>query len=447
MRGRTVPAMLLALVLASCRSAPAATPPPASQCPQPLVFEPQVPGVTAALNRTAYWADKHPGQSADEQLIDAETIAALNRRNQRPETGFRDALGPEIANPRRAREELEERIVWLEERLADNRLVEGRPGTFAGAVARIRSSQELDEVRIVHTEAMLACVPLDGGLFTPPPDTAFDRNRCSGLHPTEVLRVLRHGGDGWVYVHAGHSVGWVRAAALTPPVEVATARAFRDDTPRVVVLADRLPVADGPVLRLGTSVPHVRTAPGGERVIRVPTPAGLVERTVPAAAPVHLGFLPLTRRNVWRLALSQLGRAYGWGGLAGERDCSRLVMDVLGTFGLRLARHSSFQAKSGADVVDLSGMTEAEKVAAIRAAGRRGVVLLYMKGHIMIYLGEDGGRDYAVSSLSEYLRPCDGGGNQVVRVDRVAVTDLELGRSTERTAFVERLTLIAVFGR
>ena len=66
----------------------------------------------------------------------------------------------------------------------------------------------------------------------------------------------------------------------------------------------------------------------------------------------------------------------------------------------------------------------------------------------MIHLGwagEGGGRPMAVSSLSEYLRPCGDGGNQLVRVDRVAVSDLELGRGTERTAFLQRLVRLAVF--
>ena len=66
--------------------------------------------------------------------------------------------------------------------------------------------------------------------------------------------------------------------------------------------------------------------------------------------------------------------------------------------------------------------------------------------HIMLYLGEDAGAHFALSSLSEYRRPCDGGGAETVRLDRVEVTTLELGRGTDRTAFVERLTRAIVFG-
>jgi hypothetical protein len=69
-----------------------------------------------------------------------------------------------------------------------------------------------------------------------------------------------------------------------------------------------------------------------------------------------------------------------------------------------------------------------------------------MPGHIMLYLGADEGHDYAVSSLSEYLVPCPGGPDTVYRLDRVAVTNLEVGRGSERTSFIERIERMAVFG-
>jgi hypothetical protein len=69
-----------------------------------------------------------------------------------------------------------------------------------------------------------------------------------------------------------------------------------------------------------------------------------------------------------------------------------------------------------------------------------------MPGHIMMYLGEEDGQHYAVSAISEYLEPCAGGPDTVYRIARVAVTTLELGRGSERTAYVERLATLVVFG-
>ena len=68
-----------------------------------------------------------------------------------------------------------------------------------------------------------------------------------------------------------------------------------------------------------------------------------------------------------------------------------------------------------------------------------------MMGHVMRYLGNDEGRAGAISAMSEYGRPC-GDGEQTGRVDRVTVSDLELGRGTSRRSFLERLVRLAVFG-
>ena len=108
-------------------------------------------------------------------------------------------------------------------------------------------------------------------------------------------------------------------------------------------------------------------------------------------------------------------------------------------------RHSGVQAKLGVHNIDVSALAPQAKRAAIREAGQRGVVLLYMKGHIMLYVGTDGPRDYAISAISEYLTPCEGGPDTTHRIDQVRVSTLALGEDTERTAFLERIATLVVF--
>lgn len=445
---RVAPLIVLVGSLLGCQQS---TTPTRSPCVPTPVFNAEIRGIDSRHGALSWWIDRLPEGEANRVLMDPVAIDALNTKNARGRTGFQDVLGPAVATGARIDIELKERKQWLEKRLKSGRLTEVSKGSFERAWRRVLASTRVDDVRVVHTETTLRCIPMEHGLFSRPIDTDFDRNRCSGLHPGALLRVLRTSPDGWIYGNVGHSVGWVRTEHVTSAIPPDTARSFRDGGTRLVVLADRLQVANGPVLRLGTSVPITETTSAGWRV-SVPTAEGLVARLIPSDAAVRVGFLPLTRANVWRLALSQLGHPYGWGGLRGERDCSRLMMDVMAAFGVRLSRHSGFQAKSGETVVDVSKLDEAGKLAAIRRAASRGIVLIYMKGHIMLLLGVEGNRPYAISSLSEYLKPCDSDDandrqHQVVRVDRVAVSDLELGRGTERTAFLERMSRLAVFGR
>jgi hypothetical protein len=197
-------------------------------------------------------------------------------------------------------------------------------------------------------------------------------------------------------------------------------------------------------MRIGTSLPLAGRVPEGWRVL-VPSTEGLREAIVAADAPVHEGHPALTRRVLWELLFSQIDAPYGWGGRAGERDCSRYLRDAFATFGIQLARHSAVQAQLGTHNVDVSEMSEAEKLATIERWAAKGTVLLYMPGHIMLYLGRDGQHHYGISSMSEFLEPCPGGPDTVHRVDRVAVTTLDLGRESARSSFIERITRVVVF--
>ena len=238
-------------------------------------------------------------------------------------------------------------------------------------------------------------------------------------------------------------MGWVHEPAFSGRLSPSALDAWTAPQ-RLVPLRDDVTTRGGVRVRLGVSLPLLEETEQGYTVL-VPGAQGPVEDVVDVEAPVSVGFAALTRRALLEIVFSELRDPYGWGGRAGERDCSRLVRDVMASFGLQLARHSGVQAKLGVRNVDVSALEPEAKRAAIRAAAERGVVVLYMKGHIMLYVGADGPRDYAISAISEYLTPCEGGPDTVHRIDQVAVSTLALGADTERTAFLERIVTLVVF--
>ncbi len=382
--------------------------------------------------------------AADAVLVGPEHRRALAAVLGTDESAWKDPLSSDLADPTRLRASIRDRFGWMQAGLARGELVEGRPGSLALARTIADQASDVDHVRVVVEETPLYCVPSNTGVYKLPPDPAFDRNRCSSLHPAELVRVLQRGPNGdWLYVHAGYVAGWIHAPKLTPRLARDAIDAWRS-TDRIVPLSDRVTTTDGFRIRLGTSVPHLGSTAEGHRVL-VPSPEGLREAVVPASAEASVGFPPLTRRNVWSIALGEVGSPYGWGGTGGHRDCSRFLRDLFATFGIELPRHSADQAARGTRVVELDGMPEGQKRTVIDALAEEGVLLLYMPGHIMLHLGREGDRHYAISALSEYLTPCPGGPDTVHRLDRVAVTPLDLGRGTERTAFIERLTRVVMF--
>jgi hypothetical protein len=416
------------------------------ECPSAPIRELRAPDVRPEHESAEFWLAKQAKLDHAAELLDVDERAYLDARVAELPGGWRSPLSDEVADPELVERELSERLAWLRERVAAGKYVETEAGALERAAARVESAEPVagPGLHFVVEETPLWCVPTTAGLYTEPVDLDFDRNRCASLHPGELVRALRRTPEGgWIYVEAGHSVGWVDqrgGPTLGPALEPAAARErLAEDRPRVWL------TNDFDELRAGSSFPLVSQDEDSYAVL-TPGLDGPQERELPRSAPLSTTPLSFTRRAVFEQAFALLEQPYGWGGRAGQRDCSRYLHDLFAEFDLRLARNSGVQAQLGTRSVDLSGLGEAEKREAIRAAAREGVVLLYMPGHIMLYLGQDGDHDYGISALSEYLTPCPDGPDTFHRLDKVAVTTLELGRGTQRRAFIERITKMAVFG-
>lgn len=84
-----------------------------------------------------------------------------------------------------------------------------------------------------------------------------------------------------------------------------------------------------------------------------------------------------------------IGRQYGWGGLYEERDCSAFIRDIFANFGLYLPRNSFAQGNYGTRQVKLDNLASVQKEKVLLANATPFGSVLYLKGHIMLYLGED----------------------------------------------------------
>ena len=432
----------------------------ASVCPATPVPSERAPGTEPHHETAAFWLPRLDPRSG-QIVLNAADVASLAERVAQTPGAQRDVTQPEIGQRPRIAAELEERRHWLRNKVATGSYQQGQRNTLESAFERIAESEDVDRLHVVAREAPLWCIPTRDGLYSRPVDLAFDRNQCASIHAGEGVRVLlAHPREPWLYVHTGHSVGWLRAPNLGPVLDQGRFRGHRDPNRRLVVVLDRSAPRDpigslvsaSPVdidvparFRLGTNFPLLDTSAAGF-LVESPGTRGPIPLMLPRSDLVALGPLPFRPADVMRIALDHVGQRYGWGGRHGDYDCSRFLYDLFAVFGVPLARHSSVQARLGSRTEAIDTLDETGKREAIRAASREGIVLLYMTGHIMLYLGEDGENMYAISAISEYLEPCRPGHDTVRRLDRVAVTTLELGRGTARTAFIERLARLAVFG-
>lgn len=92
-----------------------------------------------------------------------------------------------------------------------------------------------------------------------------------------------------------------------------------------------------------------------------------------------------------------IGRTYGWGSMYLYNDCSAELKSVLTPFGIWLPRHSSDQVTVG-KMVDMSASTAEERLAYLMQHGLRFITLVYIGGHVVMYIGNYP-NSYANSSL------------------------------------------------
>ena len=96
--------------------------------------------------------------------------------------------------------------------------------------------------------------------------------------------------------------------------------------------------------------------------------------------------LAFTTNNRIRLINQLLDEPYGWGGLLNNRDCSSFTQDYFTPFGKYLHRNSKAQTTNG-KFLDMSTLTIDEKKKFIKENGVPFSTLVYLKGHIMLYIG------------------------------------------------------------
>jgi hypothetical protein len=222
----------------------------------------------------------------------------------------------------------------------------------------------------------------------------FDYFQNSALWLGTPVLVTHASLDGaWLFVETGFSYGWIRREDAAT-VDDAFMAGYRNGD-MAAVLGDDTPLAQGDAYlgqaHIGAIFPVHATRSDGLEVM-VPlrdadgrAKIGLAALTHSQAAPMPL---PWTSRTAARLADAMAGQLYGWGGMFENRDCSAAMRDLLLPFGIWLPRNSSMQARTGA-VVEFDGMTPREKLDVIGTQGRPFSTLIWMPGHIGLYLGRD----------------------------------------------------------
>ena len=244
-------------------------------------------------------------------------------------------------------------------------------------------------LRLFPTERPFFLNPRQAGEGFP-----FDYFQTSALAVGNPVFATHSSSDGaWIFVECNFAFGWVPNDAIawvTPPLQRRYenglyAAILYDDTTLRSASGDFLALTD-----LGAVLPVVKRN-GSEFSLYVPLRRadGAAELRIAVATSAHVALKPLTLTPaaIARLSDPLMGQSYGWGGLFGNRDCSSNMRDLFIPFGIWLGRNSAKQGQQGGAFYDLHDKSPREKEQEILAKGIPFVTLIWLKGHIGLYLG------------------------------------------------------------
>jgi hypothetical protein len=415
-----------------------------------------LPGTERQMKSPGFWISRHP--FPDKVIMNPFQINELNAdiEHRLKTRKVISGLGPLYSG--------KDLISYLEKKLdrsCKKRLyLSNGKRTSLGFYQEIRKRMALNSIRskillrygFIVQYADQRVFPTEKGLFAEPDDTDFDELQNSSLDIGTPLAVLHQSVDRrWYYAIAPLSSGWVKVenVALCSLKEL---KNLTNHLSFVVITRQKAGIyLDSSLkqyhdyVRMGIRLPlHKMDSKTVQVIIPFRKPDGTYAQKAAYVRKemVHKGYLQFTARNIIQQAFELLNAPYGWGGMYGEQDCSRFMQEIFATSGIFFPRNSSDQAQVGLLIGKFDeNSAEKEKLEVLSKKAIGGISILYIKGHIMLFLGMVDKKPYAIHATWAY-RDSVRKGNAFIKVNRVAVSNLFLGGDSKRGSLLKRLMVI-----
>lgn len=254
---------------------------------------------------------------------------------------------------------------------------------------------------ITIENAQMRTLPSDKPFFKkttlPGEGYPFDYLQTSRIHIAEPLLISHYSKDGaWAFVESSFATGWLHTNSFV--TLDAKERMGFIKTPKIAITFDNVPLYNDKqrfitYAKIGAVFPYGKedadffyaytfTHDGSFSAQKMTL---LIPKTYASTLP-----LAFNQKSVSTLGNALLGEKYGWGGFLANRDCSAMTRDFLAPFGVWIPRNSAAQ-KSFGEYLSLKELSAQEKETMILKNGIAFLSLIYLKGHIMLYAGEQNG--------------------------------------------------------
>ncbi len=278
----------------------------------------------------------------------------------------------------------------------------------------------------------------------------IDRLQVASLDiGTPLVALLSTKDNKWTYVVSYTAEGWVK----TKDIAFTTKQTFSDwiNEKNFVVVTNTK--ADFYInkemtkyqdsIRMSTKLPMLKKINDDIICVKIPknTNKGnlIFEKVYLYSEDVNIGYLKYTQRNVLKQAFKHINSPYSWGGYNGDPDCSTFIRQVFGCFGLILPRNSLAQIKSGNKQTNLKKSDDLEKSKEIISKTTPAISLLYLPGHIMLYIGNENDTPYIIHAIWGNEHFINKKERVVSFINKVVVSNLDIGKETSKGSLLHRI--------
>ncbi|MGS2719304.1 C40 family peptidase [Paraglaciecola aestuariivivens] len=340
------------------------------------------------------------------------------------------------------------------------------PQDFAAYMANtnqqgVQDSNKVQFGLVVKRAAMRTFPTLDR-VLNKGMDADLDRFQETAVFPGEAVAILHTSADGqWYLAQNYHYLAWVKqdAVALGQADQiqdylessdfllVTGAKVFTTYVPNQAQVSEVQ-------LDMGVKLPLVAPAQQGFEIydqstasnyqVRLPIrhddgSLGFQTALIGRTQDVRQGYLPFTTDNIVAQGFKFLGERYGWGHDYNGRDCTGFVGEIYKTFGLLMPRNSGQQGKGtyGTNFRFAANTDNQAKLEVIKQLEIGD--LIYIPGHVMIYLGEENNQPYVIHDVKGLAYWTPQGEFYNGTLNAVSVTPLLPLQLNKKTSYLDRI--------
>ncbi|WP_121020746.1 SH3 domain-containing C40 family peptidase [Helicobacter vulpis] len=272
----------------------------------------------------------------------------------------------------------------------------------------------------------------------------FDRWQNSMIFAGTPVLITHYNTDRtYAHIQSSFVYGWVKVEQLAL-VKPATIQKLMAITHYITPLEDKIPLYDrAHRVVANTHMGEILALAGPQQVYTYAKDSqGFAKLISTPFTPRHFTPFPrpLSPRVMAAVIDTMLGQPYGWGGSDQKRDCSAFTRDSFASFGILLPRNSLAQVRYANNMVDLSQMSAPEKERYIIKHATPFATILWLKGHIMLYLGTHAHK----AIVAHNIWAISVGKSRSVHtytIGKTVITTLELGKENRGLSSKTRLLI------